>query len=67
MCQKGAKMRKFEDALRSVQNDTVLDFYKFLEEKWNDTDDNDLIERFKNMRTVAEVGLAIVAYAQSKE
>ena len=60
-------MQKFNEALKAVQNDSVLDFYKFLEEKWNDTDDSDLIERFKNMRTVAEVGLAIVAYAQSKE
>lgn len=60
-------MQKFEEALKAVQNDSVLDFYKFLEEKWKETDDDDLIERFKNMRTVAEVGLAIVAYAQSKE
>ena len=59
-------MKKFEDALRAVHKDSILEFYTFLESKWNDTDDADLIERFKNMRTVAEVGLAIVAYAESK-
>ena len=60
-------MQKFEEALRAVHKDSILEFYSFLEQRWNDTDDDDLIERFKNMRTVAEVGLAIVAYAQSKE